>query len=46
MKKLTTNEFIEKCKKIHNDRYDYSKFIYINANTKGMIICPIHGEFL
>lgn len=35
----------EKANKIHNDKYDYSKFNYINNKTKGIIICPIHGEF-
>jgi len=26
-------------------KYDYSKFIYVNRNTKGIVICPVHGEF-
>ena len=42
----TTDEFIDKAKEIHGDKYDYSKVIYINANTKIIIICKIHGEFL
>ena len=46
MKKLTTKEFIEKANKIHNNFYNYSKFIYITGHTKSIIICPIHGEFL
>lgn len=37
--------FIEKAKKIHDDRYDYSKVSYINNRTKVCIICPEHGEF-
>lgn len=41
----TTEEFIEKAKKIHGDKYDYSKVVYKNKNTKVCIICPIHGEF-
>ena len=45
MKKLTTNEFIEKSRKVHGDKYDYSKVNYVNAKTKVCIICPIHGEF-
>lgn len=45
MKKLTTQEFIERASKIHNNFYDYSKVNYINARTKVIIICPIHGEF-
>lgn len=27
------------------NKFDYSKFIYVNAKTKGIIICPIHGKF-
>jgi hypothetical protein len=30
---------------IHNNYYDYSKFHYTNNRTKGLIICPQHGEF-
>jgi hypothetical protein len=44
-RKLTTEQFIEKAKKIHGDKYDYSKVEYINNRTKICIICPIHGEF-
>ncbi|MBP3631249.1 MAG: hypothetical protein J6J23_07215, partial [Clostridia bacterium] len=29
----------------HGDKYDYSKVVYKNINTKVTIICPIHGEF-
>ena len=45
MKRKTTDEFIEDAKKVHGDKYDYSKVRYINAKTKVCIICPIHGEF-
>jgi hypothetical protein len=45
-KKLTTEQFIEKAKQIHGNKYDYSKVDYINAHTKVCIICPEHGEFL
>ena len=44
-KRLTTAEFIEKAKKKHGNKYDYSKVEYINAKTKVCIICPVHGEF-
>ena len=40
-----TIQFIEKARKIHGDRYNYSKVKYVNSNTKVCIICPIHGEF-
>lgn len=45
MKKLTTEEFIERAKAVHGDKYDYSKVKYIDAKTKIHIICPKHGEF-
>lgn len=38
-------EFINKARKIHNDKYDYSKVDYVNAHTKICIICSEHGEF-
>ena len=37
--------FKEKANKIHNNFYDYSKFVYLNSSTKVTIICPLHGEF-
>ena len=43
--KSNTEEFIKKAKKIHGDKYDYSKVEYVNNHTKVCIICPIHGEF-
>jgi very-short-patch-repair endonuclease len=39
------NDFIKKANKIHNNKYDYSKFEYITARIKSIIICPEHGEF-
>lgn len=43
---MTTEEFIQKAKAIHGDKYDYSKVEYVNASTKVSLICPEHGEFL
>jgi hypothetical protein len=43
---MTTQEFIEKSKAIHGDRYDYSKAAYVDASRKVTIICPVHGEFI
>lgn len=37
--------FILESRRVHNDKYDYSKVEYVNAHTKVCIICPIHGEF-
>jgi flavorubredoxin len=42
---MTQEEFIEKAKRIHGDRYDYSKTNYINTRTEVCIICSKHGEF-
>jgi len=44
-KKSSKEEFIARAKKIHNDRYDYSKVVYVGTHIKIIIICPIHGEF-
>lgn len=43
--KLTQEEFIEKAREVHGDKYDYSQVEYINSKTKVCIICPKHGEF-
>ena len=43
--KLTTEEFIEKAKEKHGNKYNYSKVEYINFNTKVIIRCIEHGEF-
>ena len=45
-KRLTIEEFINKSKKVHGNKYDYSKVEYKNASTKVCIICPEHGEFM
>ena len=39
------DDFIEKARKIYNDKYDYSKVEYINNKTEVVVICPKHGEF-
>lgn len=40
-----TEEFINKAKKIHKNKYNYSKVSYKKSNSKIIIICPKHGEF-
>jgi len=44
--KYTTLEYIAEVTKIHGDKYDYSKTIYVNAHSKIKVICPIHGDFV
>lgn len=43
--KYTTEQFIERAKEVHGNKYNYSKVAYINCDTKVCIICPKHGEF-
>ena len=43
---LTMEEFLQKSQKVHGNRYDYSKVAYKSRNTKIIIICPFHKEFL
>lgn len=42
----TNESFIAKARKVHEDKYDYSKVNYVNGKQKVIIICPKHGEFL
>lgn len=44
-KRFTTEEFIKKAQKVHNNKYDYSNVDYYNSITPIKIICPKHGEF-
>ena len=44
-KKFTTEEFLEKSKTLHNDKYDYSKTVYTSIKDSVSIICKLHGEF-
>ena len=44
-KKKTKEEFIKDARKVHGDKYDYSKVEYDGAHKKVCIICPKHGEF-
>lgn len=45
-KKLpTTENFIERAKKVHGSKYDYNKVIYTGISNKVEIICPKHGSF-
>tara|TARA_B100001758_G_scaffold150847_1_gene129971 strand:+ start:311 stop:1147 length:837 start_codon:yes stop_codon:yes gene_type:complete len=44
-RKTGLKKFIKQSKKIHGDKFDYSKVEYINSRTNVTIICKIHGEF-
>jgi len=41
----TTEQAIEKFKKIHGNKYDYSLVNYIDSKTKIQVVCNLHGIF-
>ena len=41
----SVDDFIDKSRFIHGDKYDYSLVNYVNAKSLVKIICPKHGEF-
>lgn len=45
MKKHTLEEIIEKANVAHNNFYSYDKLIYKSIDDRGIITCPIHGDF-
>jgi len=45
MRRLSTEEFIQKATAIHKDRYDYSAVVYTQSKEKVNIKCSIHGMF-
>lgn len=38
-------DIIQQASSVHNNKYDYSKSIYINSRSQIEIICPEHGSF-
>lgn len=45
-KKLTTEEYVNKAKSVHGDRYDYTGVVYTGKANTVRIKCLIHGDFL
>ena len=41
----TTEDFITKARKVHGNKYDYSKVNYVNTNTKICIVDKTYGDF-
>lgn len=44
-RKLTQDEWVERAREVHGNRYDYSKTAYLGATKPVTIRCPQHGEF-
>ena len=45
-RKKTTEQFIADARKVHGDRYDYSKVNYQGSAIKVCIVCREHGDFM
>jgi hypothetical protein len=43
--RLTNEEFIQKSKEIHGDKYEYNKTNYTLSKNKVIITCKEHGDF-
>lgn len=41
----TTEQFIDRARGVHGDRYDYRLACYTGGHSKVVIICPQHGPF-
>lgn len=44
--KKTKQQFIEESINVHGKKYSYDKFTYEGSHKKGIVTCPIHGDFL
>ena len=44
-RRLTEEEFIQRARTLHGDKYDYSHTKYTNSKALITVICPLHGEF-
>jgi len=42
----TKEQFLQEVEELYGGLYDLSKFNFVDSNTKGIVICPKHGEFL
>lgn len=38
-------EYLAKCKELHNAKYEYDLDNYINLESEITVICPVHGKF-
>jgi hypothetical protein len=44
-RRITTEEFIERAKARHGERYDYSEVRYVKIRERVTIRCRVHGLF-
>ena len=41
----TLEQFLQEAKRVHGNKYDYSKVELVSYLTKVVITCPVHGDF-
>jgi very-short-patch-repair endonuclease len=46
MRRLTQEEFINRCCEIHGNKFDYTNTIYKNIRSNILVRCVKHGEFI
>jgi hypothetical protein len=44
--RYSLKQFLFSVKRVHGNKYDYSKVKYFNSQTKIEVICPTHGSFM
>lgn len=45
-KKKASEEFIERCRKIHGEKYSYDKVVYVDSHRPIIVTCKKHGDFV
>lgn len=43
--RITTEQFVAKASKLHDNRYSYKNTVYQGARNKLLVTCPTHGDF-
>ena len=44
-RRKTFDEFIREANEVHENKYTYDNFVYIDSHISGLITCPKHGDF-
>lgn len=45
-KQASKEKFVERCKEIHGNKYNYDKVVYVDALTDIIVTCHTHGDFV
>ena len=44
-RKYTTPDFVNECRAIHGDKYDYTRTEYTHSQAPIIVTCKLHGDF-